>query len=119
MRLSFWNWDDAVRGEEAVEAYEHAIEQWGEDAQLNKAAEEASELSGAINRLLNPVSDRDEGVIEEIIDARLSLEIITTLYDDEELSHRMAEQVADFRRRVEKDSPDGFRLDADGRGGAE
>lgn len=113
MRLSFWNWDDAVRAEEAVEAYEQAVEQWGEDAQLNKAAEEASELSGAINRLLNPVSERDEGVAEEIIDARLSLEIIATLYDDEELSHRMEEQVADFRRRVEKDAPDGFSIDAE------
>ena len=103
----FFHWDDAVRSDEAIEAYYDAIRQWGTEAQYNKAAEESSEFAAAINRMLNPESDRDD-VLGELIDVRLILEVLRTRYSEEELRHRMEEQVADFRRRVEKDSPDGF-----------
>lgn len=112
-RETFPSWDDRLRDDDFIQACHGAVRQWGEDAQFNKCAEESSELAAAINRLLNPESERNDP-LEELIDARLVMEVVSTVYPTEELSRKMDEQVADFKRRVAEDSPDGgFVLDAE------
>lgn len=104
--VQFPRWDDAFRDMDALAAYLEAVREWGEEDQLQKAAEECSELSAAINKyLLGQCSKRE--LEEEMIDVRQSLEIVATTCNTEQLREAGKVQVEDFQQRVENDDPGG------------
>jgi hypothetical protein len=77
-----------------------AARQWGKDAQINKAAEELSELAAALNRLQNNQQDCDE-LLAELVDARIMLWQIELMWTDEELGAALDEGLDDLEHRLE------------------
>jgi len=73
---------------------------WSRDSQLNKAAEEFSELSAAINRSLNGQQER-ENLLQELVDARVMLWQLELLFTDEELTEELEIVLNDLDQRLE------------------
>ncbi|CDK38211.1 hypothetical protein [Halorubrum sp. AJ67] len=73
---------------------------WSVDSQLNKAAEEFSEFSAAINRALNEQQERDE-LLQELVDARLMLWQLELRFTDEELAEELETALEDLEHRLE------------------
>ncbi|MFB6237541.1 MAG: hypothetical protein ABEH81_04135 [Halopenitus sp.] len=90
-------WDDQLVESDHRERAEQA---WGRDAQINKAAEECSELSAALNRMLNGQQDRDE-LLREYVDARLMLWQLELLFDVDEMEEALDVALDDLDERLE------------------
>jgi hypothetical protein len=82
--------------------YTDARSSWGLEAQINKAAEEFSELAAALNRDLNGQQDPDE-LLNEMEDARLMLEQLEhSLYSSESVDAAVQEATDDLVARLEE-----------------
>lgn len=77
-----------------------AARAWGPVAQKNKAAEEFSELSAALNRELNGQQDHEE-LLEEFADARLMLWQMELMFSEEELEAALDDALDDLAHRLE------------------
>lgn len=88
--------------------YEDAIETWGRDAQMMKAAEELSELAAAINRLLccekSGYRSREEVMAElmgEWADVEIMLNQLHVMLDmDDEVYIRKLESLEEKLRKA-------------------
>lgn len=97
MTDSTQTWDDQLSESDLRERSEQS---WGRDAQINKGAEEFSELSAALNRMLNGQQPRDE-LLSEFVDARLMLWQLELLFDEDELEEALDEALDDLEERLE------------------
>jgi len=89
-------WDDRLA---ESDLRHRAAMEWGEDAQINKAAEEFAELAAALNRLQNNQQSFDE-LLDELVDARIMLWQLELLFGDEELADRLDELLDDLDARL-------------------
>jgi len=83
-----------------------AEEAWETQAQITKAAEEFSELTAALNRMLNDQQDHNE-LLDELVDARLMLWQLELLFDEERLEQALADGLNDLEHRLEVFGHDG------------
>jgi hypothetical protein len=79
---------------------ERADQAWGSTAQINKAAEEFSELAAALNRDLNEQQCRKK-LLAEVADARLMLWQVEALFTEEELEAALDDALDDLAHRLE------------------
>lgn len=78
---------------------ERADEAWGRTAQLNKAAEECSELAAALNRYLNHQQDH-EALRGEFIDTYVMLWQLEVLFHEFELEDALDDALDDLEHRL-------------------
>lgn len=90
-------WDDPLIESDLRDRAERS---WGRDAQINKAAEEFSELSAALNRELNNQQPRDE-LLEEYADARIMLWQLELMFSEDELEQALEQALDDLEERLE------------------
>lgn len=102
-------WDAPIT--EADDLYDRARQQWGDDAQLAKLAEEAAELSAVASRALNGQADPDT-FLEELVDTRLMIEQFAYTYSPERIDPAVDDAVGDLEDRL--DRFDGQELVTDG-----
>lgn len=90
-------WDEALQ---ESDLRHQAQDSWGDVAQLNKASEELSELTAALNRLQNGQQSRDD-LLEEFIDAKLMMWQLELRFSDRELEDALDEALDDLEHRLE------------------
>lgn len=81
------------------ETLERAIETWGEEAQLDLAGEELSELDVEFHRLMRGRAD-EEDVIEEIADVMVMMEQLTLIFEEEAIEAQVEKKMFRLKRRI-------------------
>lgn len=76
------------------EVSKKAIESHGRAYNLLKAAEESSELCAAILHELSHGEKNPDLVVDKIADMRIMMDVLSQLYDEEELESRTAFKIA-------------------------
>jgi NTP pyrophosphatase (non-canonical NTP hydrolase) len=83
------------------ETLERAIETWGEEAQLNLAGEECSELDVALHRLIRGRAD-EKDVIEEIADVMVMMEQLTLIFEEDAIEAQVEKKMYRLKQRIAK-----------------
>jgi len=85
--------------------YETAIDEWGEDVQLDMLGEECSELSAEVSRFMRGRSDEDD-LAEEIVDVQIMIEQARMIVDDCTLQDARVAKLNRLRERLEEAGAD-------------
>lgn len=86
---------------EASKLRRRADTAWGSDAQINKAAEELSELAACLNRHQNGQQDPDE-LLEELVDARIMLWQLEAMFGADQIEATTRAALDDLADRLDK-----------------
>lgn len=81
------------------DVYDAAIEEWGEELQVDKAVEELSELTRELARWHLGYSNEDD-LAEEIADAEIILEQLRRMFNDERIDHHKERKLDRLRGRI-------------------